>query len=141
MVRKPTIYRRKLKGSVTLIFFMFVLFIGVFGALFGTWFFFYSQFHLISPLPQTLAQKKSASVQYEIQSLCTQLNLHCTKITLQKDGTIQLMIDTDEEVILSSEKDIHTQISSLQLTIAHLTIEGKRFHRLDFRFDKPVISY
>ena len=44
-------------------------------------------------------------------------------------------------VILTTSKDIAQQIDSLQLTIRQLTMEGKEFHRLDFRYDKPVISY
>lgn len=43
------------------------------------------------------------------------------------------------EVIISSQKELNTQISSLQYLLARLTMEGKDFLRLDLRFDKPVI--
>jgi hypothetical protein len=45
------------------------------------------------------------------------------------------------EVILSSKKDIGSQLSSLQLMLARLTIEGKKLKVLDFRFDNPVVSF
>ncbi len=44
-------------------------------------------------------------------------------------------------VIFSQNKDIEKQISSLQLILSRLTIEGKRFKSLDFRFDKPVLVF
>lgn len=45
------------------------------------------------------------------------------------------------QVILSPSKDIEVQISSLQLILKRLTIEGKRIKKLDFRFDKPVLVF
>lgn len=46
-----------------------------------------------------------------------------------------------EEIIFSSQKNIDEQISSLQPIIKQLTIEGRKFKKLDFRFDKPVIYF
>lgn len=43
--------------------------------------------------------------------------------------------------ILDTKKDMEKQITSLQLTIADLTIEGKQFQRLDFRFERPVVTF
>lgn len=108
--------------------------------LLGIWFIFHNRFYLVSPLPHTKSQTAQSKVA-QIQTLCAEKNLSCTHITQEKDGTVHLEIDSGGEVILSLNKDILTQISSLQLTIAHLTIEGRRFKNLDFRFDKPVISY
>lgn len=45
------------------------------------------------------------------------------------------------EIVLSLEKNIDKQISSLQPILKQLTIEGKSVKRIDFRFDKPVIEY
>lgn len=47
-----------------------------------------------------------------------------------KDGSI---------IYLSSQKDLNSQISSLQVILSRLTMEGKLFRQLDLRFDKPVI--
>lgn len=45
-----------------------------------------------------------------------------------------------EVVTFSSEKDILSQVSSLQVILSRLTMEGKLFSQLDLRFDKPVIK-
>lgn len=44
-------------------------------------------------------------------------------------------------VYISANKDFLKQVSSLQVIINRLTIEGKRFKKVDFRFDKPYITY
>ncbi|OGH11528.1 MAG: hypothetical protein A3B38_01840 [Candidatus Levybacteria bacterium RIFCSPLOWO2_01_FULL_36_13] len=59
----------------------------------------------------------------------------------QENGFIRVYLKDDSEVFFSSKKDIGTQISSLQLTLSRLTIEGKKLKTLDFRFDNPVISF
>jgi len=43
------------------------------------------------------------------------------------------------KVYVSSTKDLGIQISSLQSILKQLTINGKGFKLIDFRFDKPVI--
>jgi hypothetical protein len=53
----------------------------------------------------------------------------------------KLILSDNSEVILSSKKDINAQLSSLQLILSRLTIEGKKLKVLDFRFDYPVISF
>lgn len=59
----------------------------------------------------------------------------------QESGFVRVILKDDSEVIFSSKKDIGTQVSSLQLTLGRLTIEGKKLKTLDFRFDNPVISF
>src|SRR5579872_4564010 len=52
------------------------------------------------------------------------------------NGGYDIKLEGNQEVIFSSEKDIFLQTSSLQLVLNRLTIDGKRFSRLDFRYDK-----
>lgn len=40
---------------------------------------------------------------------------------------------------LTKNKDLSDQLSSLQRILSRLTMEGKKFSRLDLRYDKPVI--
>lgn len=56
-----------------------------------------------------------------------------------KNNSYQFHMKGEGMVIISTEKDLDSQLSSLQLTLRQLKIEGKRFKSLDFRFDKPVI--
>jgi cell division septal protein FtsQ len=58
-----------------------------------------------------------------------------------EDGNIVLNLKDGGVVILSSKKDISLQLSSLQLILSRLTIEGKKLKSLDLRFDSPIISF
>lgn len=100
-----------------------------------------TKIHLLTPLSQSTQGKTSTDVSSQIQNLCIEHHLNCTDVHVNNDNTVTVTLDRDEQVIFSLQKDLQTQIASLQLTIAHLTIDGKRFHRFDFRFEKPVISY
>lgn len=61
--------------------------------------------------------------------------------TVKHDDTKYVVTFKDGSVvILSSEKDLKLQISSLQFILSRLTMEGKLFSQLDLRFDKPVIK-
>lgn len=55
------------------------------------------------------------------------------------DNSYTFDVKGEGSVIISAQKSIDSQLSSLQLTLRELKIEGKRFKSLDFRFDKPVI--
>ena len=57
------------------------------------------------------------------------------------DGSFAVTLQDGGEVILSSKKDIGSQLTSLQLVLSRLTIEGKKLKRLDFRFDNPVVEF
>lgn len=141
MIQKRIIYRRKLKGFLRYIFFSLTIALGAFLLFFSVWIILKNHAHLLSAVPTTVSTKKSQRVLSEIETLCQNEKVPCANIVVHTDTTATFTVDGNGEVILSLEKDIATQIASLQLTIANLTIEGKRFSRLDFRFDKPVISY
>ena len=55
------------------------------------------------------------------------------------DSSYAIHLKSGEEVFLSDDKDILEQLTSLQLILARLTMEGKQIFRLDFRYDKPVV--
>ena len=57
------------------------------------------------------------------------------------DGYYLVKIKDGGEVLISDKKDLTEQASSLQLIVSRLKIEGKKFKRLDFRFDRPVIKF
>lgn len=54
-------------------------------------------------------------------------------------NSISIKLSNSSEVIISTQKDLNTQINSLQYILSQLTMKGKDFTRLDLRFDKPVI--
>ena len=54
-------------------------------------------------------------------------------------NTYKIILENNEEVVLSSQKDLKTQLCSLQFILRRLTMEDRRFTRLDLSFDKPII--
>lgn len=61
-------------------------------------------------------------------------------VNLNSDSSFTVVLKEGGEVIFSSKKDLDNQLSSLQLILSRLTIEGKKLKKLDFRFDNPVVS-
>ncbi len=61
-----------------------------------------------------------------------------TSLTSENDTYI-ITLQNGGKVTFSSQKDIMTQIASLQYILSHLTMEGRQFSSLDLRFDQPVI--
>jgi len=62
-------------------------------------------------------------------------------VSLNSDSSFTVGLKDGGEIILSSKKDLGSQLSSLQLILSRLTIEGKKLKKLDFRFDNPVVSF
>lgn len=78
--------------------------------------------------------------QETIEKLLKQKGVKYKSIAYRENSYI-IVLANDAEALFSSKKDAEVQVSSLQLVINRLTIEGKSFKRLDFRFDKPVIVF
>lgn len=77
----------------------------------------------------------------KIQILLDKYSIAYTEIQPAESNADLIKLKDGEELILSNTKDLEQQITSLQLIMRTLTIEGKRFHRVDFRFDNPVVTY
>lgn len=80
----------------------------------------------------------------QLDKLREQLNRNqIAYATIKRDqGTSFLVtLKQKEEVVFTSDRDLVTQVSSLQVILSRLTMESKRVKRVDLRFDKPVITY
>ena len=91
---------------------------------------------LISPLSQD-----QSSFNSKIESGLKNKKISFVKVETLKDLNYQITLDDKSRAIIDSNKSIEVQLSSLQLILTQLKIEGKSFKRLDFRFQKPVISF
>jgi hypothetical protein len=91
---------------------------------------------VISPLAKTKISRQTS-----LESDLAKNKIHFASIKANLDGSFTVDLVSGEEVILSSKKDIGSQLSSLQLILTRLTIEGKKLKKLDFRFDNPVVSF
>lgn len=84
--------------------------------------------------------KQEDAFQSQLKQALEKNNLEYSTITPEKDGTYKVVLTKGGIVTFSSQKDIITQIASLQYILSHLTMEGKLFSQLDLRFEKPVIK-
>jgi hypothetical protein len=57
------------------------------------------------------------------------------------DSFYLVNIKDNGQVRFSQDKNIEEQASSLQKILNQLTIEGKTFKSIDFRFSEPIISF
>ena len=87
-----------------------------------------------------LAVKETKQIDTLNKSLVDE-NISFSKVEQNNDLSYKVYLKDNGVVFLSQKKDLSMQIDSLQLIVNRLTIEGKRFKSLDFRFDKPVITY
>ena len=76
----------------------------------------------------------------DMEKLLTNANIAFSFVNLASDY-YDINIKDNGRVYISNKKNIDSQISSLQAILKQLTINGKRFKIIDFRFDKPIIIF
>jgi hypothetical protein len=117
------------KALVTLLILLFVIEFAYLHFSFG-------KITYLSPIAQNKNSQNSL-----LENKLQKANISFIALSSNPDGSSTIMLKDGGEIILSSKKDIGSQISSLQLILSKLTIEGKRLKILDFRFDNPVVSF
>jgi len=99
----------------------------------------------ISPIPSSSFKQQIKAVDTQTQTSDITKKLSENHVSyasvIANVDSYDVMLADGSEIIFSMSKNIDNQISSLQLILSHLTIEGKRIGRLDFRFDNPVIVF
>lgn len=88
----------------------------------------------VSPIGK--AGMDSVSVEKKLK----EKNISYSQVVLSDDSFL-IDITNNGQVRLSQNKDIDKQVSSLQRILSQLTIEGKSFRIIDFRFFEPIISF
>jgi hypothetical protein len=96
---------------------------------------------IVTPLGISFSLHKTIPQTDIVQNLLQKENYSLGDISVSSDSSILVKLKTGEEIIFTQNKDPKEQIASLQLIRARLTIEGRRFSRIDFRFDNPVITF
>ncbi len=95
----------------------------------------------ISPLSaaQVAQADQGNKAQRQIENDLRKAHIEYASITTSSDSVVVSLQDKST-VTFSTQKDIMTQIASLQYILSHLTMEeGRQFSSLDLRFDQPVI--
>lgn len=77
----------------------------------------------------------------DIKSLLKKEKIQFLAVSVASDSSYLVYLQGGAEAIISPKKNLLEQVRSLQIVLSRLTIEGKRFKSLDFRFEKPVISF
>ena len=124
---------RELKFFIIAFLATFVL-LGIICAIFLV----FSQNHNI--LLNPLSNKKDV-FQNQAEDLLEKTGINFSSVKIASDSSYLVTLQDGSQVILNQNKNLQNQISSLQLILSRLTIEGKRFKSLDFRYDKPVVSF
>lgn len=96
----------------------------------------------ISPLPvigSSLTSNEDQNLKKAIQTRLKEYAIPYESISIPKKSLFVIKLSDGGEIILTSIKDLTPQLSSLQVIYSRLTMEGKKFKRLDMRYDKPII--
>jgi len=97
---------------------------------------------LLRPVPSGLAfNLPSESVEGRIQHIREFLDdehILYTDISIASDSAIVVSLNENGDIYLSQEHYAE-ELTSLQVIVSKLTMEDKRFRRLDLRFKRPVI--
>lgn len=125
--------KHKIKTAFTALFFLLIILL-IFEYLYLN--FSFGKKTYISPIAINKTPKLSS-----YQVALDNANIQVISVALNTDNSAEVKLKDGGVVILSSKKDIGSQISSLQLMLSRLTIEGKKLKILDFRFDNPVVSF
>jgi len=95
---------------------------------------------LLSPITKTQAVSQDANIA-EVQAFCLQSHIACVNVQSLNNSSIQIILDTNALIVLSTKKDLKNQLSSLQEALQQFTIKGKQFKKLDFRFANIVVTF
>jgi hypothetical protein len=90
----------------------------------------------VSPLSKNQITSTS-----RMEKLLKEKKIEYESLETTRDLYYIIKLDKNREVIIDPQKNITEQISSLQLILRQLKIDGKAFKRLDFRYQKPIISF
>ncbi len=138
--------KKRKKSPLKWLFLFILIFTGVMGSLF----FFHTRFaflsnkdYFVSPLPRGFNSSFSTDSisTKQLEMLLLSAKIPFSEITIASDSSYLVKLSSGEDVVFSPKKKIDLQVSSLQLILSALTIEGKGFRRLDFRFEKPVVEF
>jgi hypothetical protein len=94
----------------------------------------------ISPVPtaQVAQADQGEKIEQQIEYALRKKQIDFSSVSRESDSYV-ITLQNKSKVTFSPQKDIMTQIASLQYILSHLTMEGRQFSSLDLRFDQPVV--
>lgn len=100
----------------------------------------YSIFQANSPLFISPLGKNNSDIK-KVEKILKDNNILFSQVSVLSDSSYIINIPNNGQVRFSPQKNIDEQVSSLQRILRELTIEGKPFKIIDFRFKEPVLTY
>jgi len=144
MLKKPAL-KRKAKQTFNKFIFLGTVFLITLGILLS--FFLLAKLKrrvILSPLPKiTLSknQENNLNQTNQINSMLEKQGINVDQIFSASDSSTIVTLKDGGQIVFSDKKKLDEQMASLQLITRQITIEGRRFKRIDFRFDNPVIVF
>ena len=143
-MRQKKEFPRKRKRFVKKIVFLILIFIIVLLAAGSVSFYYFEAkmqkfYPVVSKTTHPVQANQPDKTYTELQNGLNKDQIAYTSIT-SGSGSYVVTLQDGGKVTFSSQKDIMSQIASLQYILSHLTMEGKLFSQLDLRFEKPVIK-
>ena len=78
----------------------------------------------------------------ELEELLREQKITITQGPIASDSAMLVSVGMgDTLVIFSERRDLTLQVSSLQIILNKLTIEGRKARKIDLRFDTPLVVY
>jgi len=133
--RKARRERQKKKVKF-FIFLLVILFLSLILITFSYKKLFYPKGSFLNPVSKESLDKES-----KLNQLLNGKNIGFVNTSMLYDSSYLVNLKDGEQVIFSGKKNLDIQVSSLQLMLTRLKIEGKKFKILDFRYDNPVVSF
>lgn len=133
---------RRNKGTYLLkkavIFWIVCLFIAFLASVSFLFFEKFNRIPYVSPLSQQ-TQEQANDIN-TLKSLLSKKSIAFLFVAPIDSSSYLITLIAGEQVVITTKKSLVDQVSSLQLVLSRLTIEGKRVSRIDFRFDTPVLT-
>ena len=89
---------------------------------------------LIAPLPNRDPVK-------ELEEILQEKGIAIEQGPVASDSALVVVLANNETVLFHANKDMRTQVGSLQIILNKLTIEERKAKKIDLRFEDPIVLY
>ncbi|MCL5970790.1 MAG: FtsQ-type POTRA domain-containing protein [Patescibacteria group bacterium] len=80
-------------------------------------------------------------VALKILNTANRYNLRFVDIVPLDESTVEMSLDNGTRIVIGLNAKAEDIVSSLQMILKRFTIEGKTISKIDYRFEKPVITF
>lgn len=78
----------------------------------------------------------------KLEELLQERKIDVAQSPIASDSALLVRLASDDTLVTFSEtKDLKLQVSSLQIVLNKLTIEGRKAKKIDLQFDNPLVVY